>query len=178
MSYRRIDILLIGMIVVVSIHAIWLHVKQPRLAYVDTEYLLTNYEGTLAATKKLETKNNQWQGKIDSLKSLYMAKRENFITDSIMLNEEDRTNSREQLLRLKYNIAQFQSPQKEGFHKEDEKLSAGILNKVDYELAEYCTEHNYTLVLGATPGTVLYAEELINITEEVLEALNEKYSGE
>ena len=172
------DIFTIGGVVVLGILMYNAKQNEAVLAYIDTEYLLENYAGTTEATEQLTDKTDKWQDHIDSLKSVFMARRENFYTDSTMLNTKDKVSEREGLLRLKYTIAQMQAKQQNTFKTEDEKLSAGILNKVDYELANYCVENNFTLVLGATPGTILYANETIDITDDVLEMLNKKYKGE
>lgn len=172
------DILIIGSILVLCVLSFKSQQREPLLAYIDTDYLLENYKGTKEATEQLTSKTTKWQTHIDSLKKVYMAKTENFYTDSSMLSQEDKKAEKQSIFQMKYTISQMQGRQQNSFKTEDEKLSKGILNKVDYELANYCVENNFTLVLGATPGTVLYANDAIDITDKVLQMLNIKYQGE
>tara|TARA_Y100000589_G_scaffold175649_2_gene166709 strand:- start:790 stop:1326 length:537 start_codon:yes stop_codon:yes gene_type:complete len=172
------DILIIGSILVLGFLSFKSKQREPVLAYIDTDHLLENYQGTKEATEQLTSKTTKWQNHIDSLKKVYMAKTENFYTDSSMLSQEDKKAEKQSLLQMKYTISQMQGNQQKSFKTEDERLSKGILNKIDYELANYCVENNFTLVLGATPGTVLYANDAIDITDQVLDMLNSKYKGE
>lgn len=152
--------------------------NKPVYVYIDTEYLLTNYQGTKDATDKLMGKTERWEATLDSLKSVYMAKKENFIVDSLLLSLEDRKIDKQELLQLKYNIVQLESKMQQGFKQEDQKLSVGVLNKVETELATFCQDRGYTLVLALTPGVTLHAADNINITDEFLGVLNTKYKGE
>ena len=94
-----------------------------------------------------------------------------------MMDKKAIITEKETLLNLKYTIAQLESKKQASFKLEDNKLSAGVLNQVDANIKNYCEQKGYTLLLGASPGMILYAGETINITEDLLIELNKKYQG-
>ena len=62
--------------------------------------------------------------------------------------------------------------------EEEEKLLKGVLNQVNAFVEEYAAEEGFDLVLGTTlSGSILYGTTGIDITEQVLQAMNQQYSG-
>ncbi len=54
-----------------------------------------------------------------------------------------------------------------------------IWKRINQYVAEYSKENNYYMVFGATgQGVLMYAKENTEITKEVNEYINQKYSGE
>jgi outer membrane protein len=55
-------------------------------------------------------------------------------------------------------------------------MTEGVLNQVNSFIEEYSKNKGYDLVIGTTTsGNLLYAREYMDITDEVLKALNENY---
>jgi outer membrane protein len=59
---------------------------------------------------------------------------------------------------------------------EEAKLAEGVLNQINGFVETYARDRGYTLVLGTTQtGSLLYASDAVDITEEVLQGLNQAY---
>lgn len=57
-----------------------------------------------------------------------------------------------------------------------EQYTADIWKRINQHVAEYGKENGYDFILGASgDGSLMYAEEGNNITEEVIAYLNERY---
>lgn len=53
-----------------------------------------------------------------------------------------------------------------------------VWKQINQYLLEYGKENNYDVIMGATgQGSLMYANENINITKEVTEYINKKYEG-
>ncbi len=53
-----------------------------------------------------------------------------------------------------------------------------LWNKINQYMIDYGKEHQMDLILGAAgDGNIMFADERINLTEEVLKYMNEKYEG-
>lgn len=57
-------------------------------------------------------------------------------------------------------------------------MTADVVNEVNAFLKEYGEEKGYTIIMAATEyGNIAYADEDLDITDEVLERLNKQYAG-
>lgn len=60
----------------------------------------------------------------------------------------------------------------------NQTLVQGVLNQINDFIKKYSEEHNYTLVFGTTDdGNLLFGNKSVDITEDVLDELNNEYSG-
>jgi Skp family chaperone for outer membrane proteins len=59
---------------------------------------------------------------------------------------------------------------------EEDKLLGGALAQINSFVKAYAREQGYTVVLGTTQsGSLLYASDAVDITDQVLRGLNESY---
>jgi outer membrane protein len=67
---------------------------------------------------------------------------------------------------------------KEQYQRQDQELSQKILDKVNDFIKRYGKDHGYTFIMAATQyGNIVYAEDYVDITDEVLVGLNAEYGG-
>lgn len=58
------------------------------------------------------------------------------------------------------------------------EYSASVLKQINQYIQEYGKQHGYTYILGADGnGSIMFADDEKNITEEVLTYLNDRYKG-
>jgi outer membrane protein len=72
---------------------------------------------------------------------------------------------------------------KQEFDEDNEQLKTDyhqqVLTQINQYVKDYATGHNYSMIYGADgSGVLMYAEEKIEITNEVLLFVNNKYKGE
>ena len=61
--------------------------------------------------------------------------------------------------------------------QESQTLNDSIINKVIDFVKDYGVTNSFNFILGSNEaGSVLYGQESSDLTQEILEALNEKYS--
>ena len=62
--------------------------------------------------------------------------------------------------------------------EKDSEMTKSILNQIDSYILEYGKKNNYKYLFGVTDnGNILYADEADDITDIILEELNNKYEG-
>jgi len=72
----------------------------------------------------------------------------------------------------------FVDTHKEKEKKDETEMTQSVLNQVNSFVEQYGKEKGYDIVFGTTnSGNLLYAKESMDITKEVLEALNANYSS-
>ena len=152
---------------------------RPKIAFVRTGVLLEQYQGMIEARQAYEKKRHSWQANLDTLTSE--------INESIEVLEKEKPTlsqtklqEREQALQVKQTqFVKYRDAIQQKAFQEDQQMTTTVLNRVNEFLEHYGKKHGYTLILGASgDGSLLYADEAQDITEAVIEALNQAYYGE
>ena len=150
--------------------------KEKKIVYVDSQELLMGYDGMSEASKALEEKSVLWQFELDSLKKEYESVKSSFLGET---SEEDKLALSQQGQYLESLLAQKKKEYGELYQLEDEKLSKGVLNQVNSFVADYAKENGISMVLGSNGmGTIIYGDETMDITQDVLQSLNAYYNNE
>lgn len=152
--------------------------RDNRVVYVDSLKLMNGYAGMQEARKSYQQKAAAWKANIDTLTSE--------LQRLIMRHEKEtaRMTSKEQqlseeLIRSKQNqLRQYQQATNSQAQEQDARMTADVVNEVNAFLKKYGEEKGYTIIMAATEyGNIAYADEDLDITDEVLEKLNKQYSG-
>ena len=149
-----------------------------KIAYVRSADLLHEYEGMVEARQRYQQDESKAQAELARLEALLKAQfndlQEDAIkTDAVALqNAEARFRFLQQEYEASLKDVQAQLTEK------DNELTQGVLNQVNSFITDYGKQNGYQVILGTTTdGNLLYAEEAIDITGEVLTALNAQYQG-
>lgn len=148
-----------------------------KIAYVKSADILNGFVVMEQAREEYKGKTSEWKAQIDTLtKELQFGIQEHEKGLAGMTKKEKQLS--EELLRTKQQqLGQFQKSIQQRAQQEDQKLTQGVVKQINAFLDEYGKVHGYTIIFGATEvGNIVYAEDAIDITEPVLEALNEKYA--
>ena len=161
---------------------VWLISKNQspaKIAYVDSEYLFTNYAGTTESYKELEAKTKEWADNLDSLSKEY----QNTFTAYEEQKQELTTNSKKALeTTLAQQQQQFNSyyeATKKKKQETDKKLTDGVIKQIDTYLQAFAKEQGYSMIFGgsSTQNNLVYAEGNHDVTEQVLDYINKQYYG-
>lgn len=144
-----------------------------RLAYVDSNKLLENYQGMVKARKAYNSKAAGWQANIDTLTLDLQRAIKDFEKESRSMSEKEVELSKK-LLRVKQqNLADYQKAIQEKAKQEDLQLTQEVVNTLNAYLKKYGEENNYEIIFAATEiGNIVYADHAIDITDKVLQGLN------
>ena len=86
---------------------------------------------------------------------------------------------REQVVNLqnqKDNIQKYIQVLEQKAQEEDEKMTKAVINQINSSIEEYGKSKGYDYVLGTTnEGNILYGVKSNDITESVLQYVNDKY---
>ena len=152
--------------------------KSMPVRYVRSADLIYNFQGMKEAQKKQERKTVALKSNVDTLQIQFQKAVNQYNQDFPHLSKEERT-QRENLLALqRENYRKYTQQINESIQEQDQKLTEGVLNQVNVFVEDYAKKKGYDLVLGTTAsGNILFAKNYMDITNEVLEALNKDYSS-
>lgn len=156
----------------ISLFGISMYVSAPKTAFIHTEQVFTRFEQTKDLEAKLTALKNQ---RTHSLDSLQMGIREKYhAMGGAATNEQELEafeKMQEEYLAREQHILQ-----------ENEQLTqaynAQIWKQLNQYIQEFGEQEGYQYIYGASgEGNLMYARSSENITEEVLQYVNDRYQG-
>jgi outer membrane protein len=145
--------------------------------YVNGDSLLEKYEYFKKAKKDFEIKSTRTENEIKSRQANLEREFANYQQTGASMTTEQRAKVEETLMRKEQSLREFSEDAAMKFQEEQNKFNEQLFDKVASFLKEYCKDKNYKIVLNYTKGTtILYADESLDITEEVLAGLNEEFN--
>ncbi|UII30384.1 OmpH family outer membrane protein [Fulvivirga ulvae] len=170
--------LLILILAALSAWSLFLSYQSPKIAYVRSQELIFNYSGTKEARVDYENKKAVWMANVDTLRMDFQRAVNSYNNDYKILTPSERQEKEAYLDRQKSQLDQYTLTIEEKSREEDQKMMQAVLNQVNSFVEEYAKTNNYDVILGTTAsGSVLYGDESLDITEDLLKALNENYEG-
>lgn len=153
--------------------------KDAKIVYINTDTLLRNYKLSVelneAFLKKQEERNTELNIKakeLDRQAREFQRKVEN----GGFISSERAEAARQELLEKNQKLQQLQQEMTEKMMKEQSELNKKLFESITNFLSQYNKEKGYDIILSTVvAGNILYAEEGFDITQEVVEKLNEQY---
>lgn len=151
---------------------------KPKIGFVRSNDLISKYAGTVESRQIAEKAQGEWKANLDTLQSDYRRAMNTYNENYAALSPAERKDREEQLAHQEQQVVTYARETGVMAEQEGEKLMQGVLNQINTFVIEYGKEHGYDMILGTTAaGSLLYAEDGYDITEEVLAALNAQYKS-
>jgi len=150
------------------------------VAFVNTDTLLSKFESFRKMRTSFEKRSamaeSEIGGRMRALEGEYMETQKKVqagtMTETLIKDAE------QTLMRKQQDLAQLREQKTGQLMEEEKNLSKKLNDQIFDYMQEYAPAHGFKYVLGYTRGGgILYAADSLDITESVLEGLNEKYRG-
>lgn len=149
------------------------------IAYVNSDSLLKNYDFFKQLEKQLIDKrdklNVEYQNRAEGLQkeiNNFQSTAGNMTISQARAVEED-------LQKKQQNLMMYQDQLRQQLMQEEAKMNTELYDKVSDYLQDYGLDKNLQIVLTYTKGSgVLYANEGLDITDQILSGLNDAYDVE
>jgi len=150
--------------------------KEKRVAFIDVNRLIDSYEGLKEARTLFEEKSTVWDMKIDSIQNLSRIKESKFRKELSIMDEEERADA---LIEMEAEMQNLEVRYNDYLRQKsilDTELSEGVMNRINQELPVFAKKNSFSLILGyQEDGSLLYGENSIDVTDELIFYLNENY---
>jgi outer membrane protein len=178
MFKNKLPILLALVALVFSALAYFKPLKQNKFAYVDLQQLVEKYEGMKDVAKIIEDKKKLWKASEDTLITQFQNELKNYESEQAKMSEKERQMAQQLLQNKQQHYGNYQQSQNNKNSQEEMNIKKQALAELDEILKEIGKSKGYTMIIGATANAnLVYAEEALNITNEVLEEANVVYSS-
>ncbi len=146
--------------------------------YVNGDSLLENYDYFKNAKKQFEAKTLRTEKEIEAKRNVLELEFTNYQKMASSMSPEQRARTEESLMRKEQDLRLFSENAATKLQEEQNKFNEGLFDKVSEYLKEHTKEKKYKIVFNFTKGAgILYANDSLNITNEVLEGLNKEYNS-
>src|SRR5690606_25024130 len=147
-----------------------------EIVYVDAQKLVNGYLGMQEARKEFEKKTLVWKSNLDTLRMEAEAALEEYEHTKAKLSQKEQS-LMEQLIESKHQqYFDYEQIVAEKIQQEDKELTGRVLSTVNAYMKDYGVKKGYKIIMAATQyGNIVYAEEHMDVTVDVLEGLNLAY---
>lgn len=152
-----------------------------KIAYVEIDTLLSQYNFCIdlneAMVKKSENVRltlNQKAKELDEQKQEFQTKYQN----NAYLSQERAQQEYNRIAKLEQDLQQLSNQLQSELMQENEKNSLQLRDSINAFLKEYNKTKGYSLIISNTGfDNLLYADSIYNITREIVDGLNARYSS-
>ncbi|SDW08010.1 periplasmic chaperone for outer membrane proteins Skp [Lutibacter oricola] len=153
--------------------------NQTKIAYIDVEDLMKDYEATKVLEETLKAKQETMAKELDSLGAPFQAKVQAYYKEAQRMSASKRAQAEQALQQENQMLQAKQQEAAQILQKENQERSEEITKRVDSFVTNYAKEKGLHLVLGTSgQGTVMYGDDKLNITDEILKVLNDDFAKE
>lgn len=152
--------------------------SEPRLGYVVNSALFEKSFLVKDTETMFEEKKRVWESNLDTLEKEIDSYIDAYKTNFNTFSEKQRIENENFIKKRQQEYFEYKKVIDENIEKEDEKLTLTVLNQMNNLIDEYGKRNDYDIIIGGNDsGNLLFAKEEYDITEEVLDFINEKYTG-
>jgi len=150
------------------------------LAYVEVDSLLTQYEFCIKEKAALEAKSKQYEAQINAKMSQFQKASVDFqqkVQSGAFTSQAQGEAAQQRLIRLQQEGAKLQQDVQQRMLKAQEKFNKTLRDSVQSFLKDYNREKHYDMIISKQGDNVLYANDKLDITKEVVDGLNQRFKN-
>lgn len=156
-----------------------LDVDDLSIAYVNTDSVLNKYELFKKLSKDLEDKQKKAEQSLKSRAEGFQREMQDYQRSAGNLTINQAKALEENLRQKQQNLYMYEQSLTQELMQENNAMNEQLNQKLSEFLKKYGSEHNLELVLAYTNrGEVLFANDNLDITNNVVEGLNSEYNAE
>ncbi len=153
--------------------------KEQKVGFVNTEYIIKNYRTASDAQRAFETELDKYKRNADSLKTSYENGQAELESQKLMLSDQAKSARLIEITQLKKTYDDYLTSVWGTGGKIEQKnreLITPIVQKIQGVVEQIAAKDGYSLILDASESKIVYAQNGLDLTDEVLDELNKDYA--
>ena len=148
-----------------------------KIVYVNSDSLLTKYEYFKDLKAKMETKGKNAESDLVAKQQAFQREVQQYQAQQSTLAAEQRAATEQRLSRKQQELQAYQQNAGSALQNEQAKEQELLYDKVAEYLKTYAKTKGYKMVLTYAKGSsaILFADESLDVTSDVIIGLNEAY---
>lgn len=151
--------------------------KQEKIVYVNSDTLAEKYQYFVDVRNKLEAKVTKARNDLQAKGQAYQRELAEYNQKAATMSASERQAAEERLIRHQNDLGQMDQKASTSIAEEEQTEFTKVYTTITDYLKRHSEENGYRLVLtySKTNPAVLYADPVMDITNQVIGALNEEY---
>lgn len=145
--------------------------------YLNVDTLYNNYEYYKKVKADLERRGKKLTAEIESRGKALEAELQKYRAKGETMTQEEYQMAQQDLMQKEQAIMQYRDEEAEKLAYEEQRLLENLNNTVLKFIKTNYKDKGYQFILGYTKGgTIMYANDSLDITKSVINGLNEEYN--
>lgn len=162
------------MFMILFLGAILTACNNDKTAYVDTTVLIQEYSEMKEVEAGFNERSEILKRELDSAAQGFQQEVMEFRDNAATMSEAERQVAQDELMRKQQMLQQEQQMRSGQLRQEGDVVIDSLITKVKDFVKVYGEENDYTYIFGSNESAnIMYAEEGLDITQEILQKLNE-----
>ncbi|HLS94947.1 periplasmic chaperone for outer membrane proteins Skp [Sphingobacterium allocomposti] len=151
--------------------------KEEKIVYVNSDTLSEKYEYFKDIRAKLEAKVKKAQSDLQSKGQAFQREVAEYQQKAATMSASERQATEEKLARKQDELGRLDQNASASIAQDESTEFNNVYNTITEYLKKHAEENGYTLVLTYSKSnpTVLYVDKKLDITAQVIDALNKEY---
>ena len=153
--------------------------KSIKVAFVDIDSLLSKYEFSIILNKEMLRKEEDMRMKLSEKAKALQADYDDFqrkLQNNVYATRERAEEEQARILKQKDALEKLEQRLIGELSAESQKNNITLHDSIDSFLKAYNAEKKFDLILSRVGDNILFANDALNITEEVINGLNARYT--
>lgn len=154
------------------------HFKRKKIAVVQLQQLVYEFQGMKSATEKYTAKINKWSTQADSMENTLRALVDEMKMDSININKVKLNQDHQKFYFLQKSYYEYRQKTEQKAQQEDKSMTEGVMNQVNNYIKAFAQQEGYDVIISNTQmQNIGYVNEASDVTKQLIEFANKKYEG-
>lgn len=152
--------------------------QQNKTAFINNSEVMSGFEKLKQTEDDFAKEEQAIKVRIDSLvaESGYQELVQEYQTNKGKMSQAKEDELYDQIMQIQQQLGQQQQMANQQFQQRKNSELNSLNDTIETFIKEYGKSNGYTYIYGANDsGSIMYADENLNITDEIIKALNEKY---
>jgi outer membrane protein len=153
--------------------------KSIKIAFVDIDSLLSKYEFSIILNKEMLRKEEDMRMKLSEKAKTLQADYDDFqrkLQNNVYATRERAEEEQARILKQKDALEKLEQRLIGELSAESQKNNITLHDSINSFLKAYNAEKKFDLILSRVGDNILFANNALNITEEVINGLNARYT--
>lgn len=152
-----------------------------KIAFVDIDSLLTNYELSITINKEMLRKEENMRMTLSEKAKDIQADIEDFqrkLENNVYATQKRAEEEQNRILKRREDYDKLSERLAAELAAESQKNNVVLRDSISSFLKEYNKSNGYDLIISRVGDNLLYAAEALDITKDVIKGLNDRYQEE
>lgn len=152
--------------------------NEQKTAYVDTTVLIKEYKEMKDVEAQFTSKSDSVRQQLDSAANAFQQEVQTYQSQMNSMSEAQRKEKEQELMQMQQMLQQQQQMVGQKLREQSNTVMDSMVTKIKDYVKDYGKENNYTYIFGSNESAnIMYAEDGLDITQDILSELNEEYGG-